>query len=294
MRTKTTIRAAALGAAAAIGLFGAAGAASGHGPFTWPWHGPGSQPRPAVTLAATPERLTLTPLPCFSATTQLQLTNPGAEDVYADATVDVETPLNANRGALSSWLPAGWTERAPVTLTAPRETPAGDYELRVESGAARLTVPVEVAPAPPKEPGDELAFGEQASASSTHGNFDVCGGVDGITDSEQWDTTTGWNDATRNAFPDTYDVRLAQPSQVQRVKLWTLDSRRYPAARNGLRDWDVQVRVDGAWSTVAEVRGNVSGTVESSFHPVLADAVRIVGRAANDGAYSRIVELQVY
>jgi hypothetical protein len=78
------------------------------------------------------------------------------------------------------------------------------------------------------------------------------------------------------------------------VTLHTLDSARYPAARNGLRDYDVRLRAGGAWTTVAQVRGNVAGVVESRFDPVVADAVEIVGLAANDGTYSRIVELEVW
>jgi hypothetical protein len=287
-------RVAALSAAAAAGLLVATGAASGHGPFNWPWHGPGGEPRATVQLAATPESVQLVPLPCFSANVQIAMTNPGRDAVFADATVEAEDGLQANRGAFSSYLPAGYTAGAPVALTAPRTTNPGDYEVRVESGRARLTVPVTVAQPPAKGPGDNLAYGEQATASSTHGNFDVCGAVDGNSNSEEWDTLTGWNDGTSRVFPDTYAVQLAQPSQIDRVKLFTLDSRRYPAARYGLRDWDVQVRAAGGeWRTVAEVRGNSVGVVESTFDPVTADAVQIVGLSSNSGDYSRIVELEV-
>lgn len=83
-------------------------------------------------------------------------------------------------------------------------------------------------------------------------------------------------------------------STVSRVDLHTLDSAREPAARFGLRDWDVQVRVSGEWRTVDEVRANSVGVVSSEFAPVAADAVRIVGLASNNGDYSRIVELEVY
>ena len=141
----------------------------------------------------------------------------------------------------------------------------------------------------------DLAAGEQATASSTHGNFAVCGAVDGDKDSEHWDTLTGWNDGTRAVFPDTYDVALAEPTTIDRVQLYTLDSVKYPAATNGLRDWDVQVRAgSGAWMTVASVRGNTAGHVTSTFTPTQADAVRILALAGNGNTYSRIVELEVY
>jgi hypothetical protein len=293
MRRIPTRRTVALTAVAAAAALGAAGVASGESRWGW-WPGGGApSPRPPVELGATPASVALVPLPCFGANVTLAMRNPGTEDVYAAASVIAQPPVQADRGAFSSWLPAGWTARAPVALSAPRDAAPGDYELRVRSGAAEASVAVRVSPAPPKGPGDNLAYGEQATASSTHGNFDVCGAVDGNADSEQWDTLTGWNDGTRAVFPDTYGVTLGAPATVDRVKLQTLDSRRYPAARNGLRDWDVRVRVGGEWQTVAEVRGNTAGVVESRFDPVTADAVEVVARASNDGLYSRIVELEV-
>jgi F5/8 type C domain len=251
--------------------------------------------RPApVTLSATPDRLEIFPLPCLTGTIEAAMTNGGDEPVYADAFITAEQPLEASRTMFSSYLPPGYTAVAPIELWAPREAPAGEYELRIESGRAVLDVPVTVLQPPPKGPGDNLAFGEQASASSTHGNFDVCGGVDGNADSEDWDVRTGWNDATRSQFPDTYQVALAGPARVDRVELYTLDSARWPAARYGLRDWDVLMLAGGEWRAVAQVRGNTSGHVTTTFDAVTAEAVRIVALGSNDGAYSRIVELEVY
>lgn len=247
-----------------------------------------------VTLSATPDRLEIFPLPCLTGTIEAAMTNEGDEPVYADAFIAAETPLEASRTMFSSYLPPGYTAVAPIELSAPREAPAGEYELRIESGREALDVPVTVRQPPPKGPGDNLAFGEQATASSTHGNFDVCGGVDGNADSEDWDVRTGWNDGTRSRFPDTYEVALAGPAPVDRVELYTLDSARWGAARYGLRDWDVLVLAGSEWRTVAQVRGNSSGHVTTTFPAVTAEAVRIVALGSNDGAYSRIVELEVY
>lgn len=287
-------RTVAVGAAVGVAALGITAVADGRGGWGWPWPGGGEVARPPVELAVAPAQVELMPLPCFSAPVTLSMTNAGAEAVIGEASVEAQSPVEATRGAFSSWLPAGYTARAPVTLTAPRDAQPGDYELRFASGDALATVAVRVAQPPAKGPGDNLAFGEDATASSTHGNFDVCGAVDGNANSEQWDTLTGWNDGTRAAFPDTYSVALAAPAEIDRVVLQTLDSRRYPAVRHGLRDWDVRVRVGGAWQTVGEVRGNTVGRVETSFDPVTADAVEIVARASNSADYSRIVELEVY
>ena len=50
----------------------------------------------------------------------------------------------------------------------------------------------------------------------------------------------------------------------------------------------------GAWRPLAQVRGNTSGVVESSFEPVSVDAVRLVVSATNSGDFSRVVELEAY
>lgn len=250
-----------------------------------------------VAVSVAPQQLNVVGLPCFPASLSLTMTNTGAQDRFADLTLEPTGPLQLSRTLFSSWLPAVDPDQpvsAPVEVRVPRDAVPGSYQLGVEVDRTRLTVPVTVDPLPPKGAGDNLALGEQATASSTHGNFTLCGGVDGDKDSEHWDTLTGWNDGTRAAFPDTYDVALAAPATINRVELYTLDSARYPARANGLRDWDVQARVAGTWQTVAQVRGNTMGHVTSTFTPVQADAVRILCLDGNDHTYSRIVELEVY
>jgi hypothetical protein len=250
-----------------------------------------------VAVSVAPQQLSVVGLPCFPATLNLTMTNTGSKDRYADLTLDLTGPLQLSRTLFSSWLPAVDPDQpvsAPVEVRVPRDTKPGQYKIGVEVDRNRLTVPVTVNPLPPKGPGDNLALGEQATASSTHGNFTLCGALDGDKDSEDWDTLTGWNDGTRAVFPDTYDVALSTPATVNRVELYTLDSAKYPAKTNGLRDWDVQAKVGGTWQTVAQVRGNTAGHVTSTFDPVQADAVRILCLDGNGHTYSRIVELEVY
>ncbi|ADB35806.1 coagulation factor 5/8 type domain protein [Kribbella flavida DSM 17836] len=251
-----------------------------------------------ILVSAAPQQLSVVGLPCFPGTLALTMTNTGSEGVYADLTVTPTGPLQLSRQLFSSYLPATEPDQpvsAPVEVRVPREAQPGAYRLDLQVDRTKLTVPVQVNPLPPKGPGSNLALGEQPSASSTHGNFAVCGALDGDKDSKHWDTLTGWNDGTRAVFPDSYDVALAAPATIDRVELYTLDSARYPARANGLRDWDVQVRTGtGDWRTVAQVRGNTRGHATSTFAPVEATAVRILALAANDNAYSRIVELEVY
>ncbi|MGW7686667.1 galactose-binding domain-containing protein [Kribbella sp. NPDC054772] len=250
-----------------------------------------------VTVGVTPEQLSVVGLPCFPGTLNLTMTNTGSQDRYADLTLDPSGPLQLSRTLFSSWLPAVAPDQpvtAPVEVRVPRDAKPGTYRIGVEVDRTRVNVPVTVTPLPAKGAGDDLALGEQATASSTHGNFALCGAVDGDKDPEHWDTLTGWNDGTRAAFPDTYDVALSAPATLNRVELYTLDSAKYPARVNGLKDWDIQVRVGGSWQTVAQVRGNTVGHVTSTFAPVKADAVRVLCLDGNDHTYSRIVELEVY
>ncbi|GAA1148469.1 hypothetical protein GCM10009630_53740 [Kribbella jejuensis] len=261
--------------------------------------GSGSMPSATsnVAVSVAPEQLSVVGLPCFPGLLNLTMTNTGAQPRYADLTLEPTGPLQLSRTIFSSWLPAVDPDQpvsAPVEVRVPRDAEPGTYQLGVEVDQQRVDVPVTVEPLPPKGPGDNLALGEQAIASSTHGNFTLCGAVDGDKDSEHWDTLTGWNDGTRAVFPDTYDVALSAPATVNRVELYTLDSTKYPARVNGLRDWDVQIKSNGTWQTVAQVRGNTAGHVTSTFPPTQAEAIRILCLDGNDHTYSRIVELEVY
>jgi hypothetical protein len=264
-----------------------------------PANGAPGRPGPGggtIELAATPAALDLIPLPCHPGSLLATLTNTGRTSQFADMTLSADEPLALSREIFSTYLPAADPDQpvsAPVGISAPRDTAPGTYEIELRQGRQRLTVPVHVQPAPPKGPGDNLALGEEAFASSAHGNFDVCGAVDGNRDSADWDVRTGWNDGTPAVFPDTYGVHLPEARQITEVQVQTLDSARYSAAGYGLRDWDVQVRADGRWTTVAEVRDSTAGLVTSRFDPVAADAVQLVIHGTNDARYSRIVELEV-
>lgn len=256
----------------------------------------GGRPSP-VTLSAHPSAVEVVPMPCLpSGEVEVGMTNTGDEDLIADMTLRAERPLELSREVFSSYLPAAdpdYEVTAPLTVRVPRGTAPGDYEVRLSADRQRLSLPVEVLPEPAKGPGDNLLLGEQAVASSTHGNVTLCGGVEGDTDSERWGDS-GWHDATRFEFPDSYGVDLLEPVQIGRVELYTLDSNRYPADEMGLRDWDVQVRTGGEWVTVDEIRGNTQGHVVSRFTPVQAEGVRLVVHDSNDHKYSRIVELEAY
>ena len=165
---------------------------------------------------------------------------------------------------------------------------------QVPKGTVTLTAGHERAPVPAEVTTDLVRMAVM-SASSTHSGSDAAWANDGGTDSEVWlNGVGGWNDDTPGDFPDTLTATWDAPVRLGRVRVLTLDSKKSPAARTGLRDFDVEALVDGDWRTVATVRGNAAGTVDRSFDPVTASALRIIARDANDHQYSRVIELEGY
>jgi hypothetical protein len=215
---------------------------------------------------------------------------------YATMNVEIDRPLTASRTMLTSYLPPGYEVRSKLLVTAPPGTGEGAYGLRLRTPSQTLKVPIEVVSVDRLDNGGNHALRRPVTASSQHANanYPACSIVDGDRSAGGWAGGNGWNDATSRSWPDTVTIELGGARQIARVDLYTLDSERYPAARYGLRDWDVQARVAGQWQSVAQVRGNTAGDVRSGFAPVTADAARIVALASNGANdYTRIVEVEV-
>ncbi|BBA96311.1 hypothetical protein RVR_1552 [Actinacidiphila reveromycinica] len=265
-------------------------------------------PAPAATPAAVPaaaaQQLTLgsdvdhvdvDPVPCAVQGFQLRFGNAGSSAVYADAFIDAPAPLTVSRSLVSSYLPAGYTLKVEIDVSAPRTTPPGAYTITVRAGDQRMSLPVQVEPAPVNDTGNLVRYMPVSASSENLPHYPACGAVDGDRDSADWGVTTGWNDATKGSFPDWLQVTFDAPVAVGRVDLYTLDSAKYPAARYGLSAWDVELQVGGAWQTVAQVRDNTAGEVSSAFAAQTATALRVVTLANNEGVtYSRVVELEAY
>ncbi|MEU8222506.1 discoidin domain-containing protein [Kribbella sp. NPDC048915] len=245
-----------------------------------------------VEISATPQPVQVVPLPCFPAgKVSVGMTNTGRKPRFADMRISGDDALTLSRHQFSSYLPVGQLVKAPLELTVPRGSAPATHHVELTVGKDSLRVPVEIKPIPARE---NVLLGEQAVASSTHGNMRLCGGVDGNADTEQWGAS-GWHDADKGVFPDAYGVDFVQPTTIGRIVLQTLDSQRYPAAVMGIRDFDVQVRTGASeWTTLHEIRANTTGRVTVTFGPRAVDAVRVVVHDSNDHGYSRIVELEAY
>ncbi|WP_433011556.1 discoidin domain-containing protein [Kribbella sp. CA-294648] len=248
-----------------------------------------------LTLSADVAQVAVTAVPCAKQGFELRFGNTGKTAVYADAFLDAPAPLTLSRRLVSSYLPPGYTLKVPIAVNAPRGTAPGRYSITVKAGDQTLTLPVDVGEAPVDTTGN-LARYVPVSASTEHlPNYPACGAVDGDRDSEHWGKTTGWNDSTRGHFPDWFQVTFDQPQTVGRVDLYTLNSKQYPSAKYGLKDWDIQALVNGTWQPITQVRNNTAPLVSSTFPPVTASAIRVLTLASNEGlTYSRIVELEMY
>ncbi len=248
-----------------------------------------------LTLGADVAQVAVTPVPCAKQGFELRFGNTGKNAVYADAFLEADGPLTLSRELVSSYLPPGYTLKVRIDVNAPRGTAPGKYTISVNAGDQKLTLPVEVGEPPVDDTGNLARFVPVTASSEHLPVYPACGAVDGDRDSEHWAKTTGWNDATKGNFPDWLQVTFDQPQTVGRVDLYTLNSKQYPAAGYGLKDWDVLAQVNGSWQTVAQVRGNAVPMVSSTFAPVTASAVRVLALASNEGpTYSRVVELEVY
>ncbi|GAA4227606.1 hypothetical protein FHR32_001567 [Streptosporangium album] len=234
--------------------------------------------------------------PACPAKLEIGMRSDAKKPLYADMSIEIDQPLTASRLMLSSYLPPGYELGAKLLVAVPPATPKGEYGVRLKAGKEELAVPISVVDVGELDNGGNLALRRPVTASSQHtnANYPPCSVVDGDRSSNGWAGGNGWNDATSRKWPDTLDVALGEPRQISRVDLYTLDTERYPASSVGLRDWDVQARVDGEWRTVAQVRGNTAGTARSDFAPVTTDAVRVSALASNGANdYSRIIEIEV-
>jgi hypothetical protein len=254
---------------------------------------PTASPSP-VTVSTQPAVEVLA-APCGSRPMDITIGNTSAAGVYADVFIVPSAPVRTSHDLISTYVPPRESVVVRTQVSAPADALGGTYSVVARSGTSGASDSTAVTVVErPGGPDRNLAFGGPVSASSTHGNFTVCGAADGNRSSDDWSTSTGWNDGTSRVFPDWYAATFAQPESVSRVVVYTLGSSRYPAAQFGLRDWDVQVLEGSTWRTVASVRGNTAATVTSTFDPVVTTSVRILATASNDANYSRIVELEIY
>jgi alpha-glucuronidase len=242
---------------------------------------------PAVVIGdATPDRALMLPDEPVSAT--FWLYNFTSDDVTVHPTVQVPDGYTATPESAQVTVPGNGDTEFTATVTRSAATSQGGV-LALEIDGDRRNLEL--------VPSDNWVRVAALSASSTHAPSSVDNLNDGNTDSSAWGGggAGGWNDGTPGSFPDTVTASWPHSISLSRVKVFTLDSSAYPAAKWGVRDYDIQARsASGTWSTVAQVRGNQTGTVETRFTAVQTDGLRINILDTNDHQYSRLLEIEAY
>jgi len=116
----------------------------------------------------------------------------------------------------------------------------------------------------------------------------LCGDWTGYGGAGAWNGgRLGWQEDPKGVdqFPDWFEVKLAEPVPVSRVRVY----HDYGAWERILRSYDVQVFADGDWKGVAEVRDNYYQDIfDHRFEPVMTDRVRILIRMVNSCLFESI------
>ena len=114
--------------------------------------------------------------------------------------------------------------------------------------------------------------------------------ADGVTEGKICDNPHSYGvvvsrDATPDQTPDWIEMVFQKPQTIGRVVL-------YPAL-DSLKDYQIQVEVNGKYVTVAEVKNAKGKVQEVKFKPVESQKVRLFV-TANNGPYTQLFEIEVY
>jgi len=149
------------------------------------------------------------------------------------------------------------------------------------------------------------ANGGVASASSVHSaGYPVAAVNNGDRTGAGWGSGGGWNDATRNVYPDWVQIDFNGPKAISEIGVFTLqDNYGSPVQPTeamifslyGITSFEVQYWNGAAWVTVPDgsITGNNKVWRRIQFTPITTSAVRVLVNASLAG-YSRIVEIEAW
>lgn len=92
-------------------------------------------------------------------------------------------------------------------------------------------------------------------------------------------------DNTPDELPDWVELEFHEEVDMGRVRLYPVE--------NSLLDYQLQVKKDGEYITVADIKGADGAMLEHSFKPVRAKSLRLF-ITANRGKNSKLYEIEVY
>ena len=147
--------------------------------------------------------------------------------------------------------------------------------------------------------------GASASASSVNGpGYAASGAINGDRKGTSWGSGGGWNDDTRNTFPDWLQVDFATTATIDEIDVFSVqDAYSAPAAPTaamtfslyGLTDFQVQYWDGGAWQTVpgGAITGNSLVWRQITFAPVTTSRIRVLITSALS-SWSRVTEIEAF
>lgn len=158
-----------------------------------------------------------------------------------------------------------------------------------------------------------LSDAAAVTASSSAPGYAASGAIDGDRVGQHcayaplncWTINGGWNDATRDAYPDWLRVDFGRPHSVGRIVVVTFQDNfstpriePYLGLQVGnnytIETFTVEVlNTSGAWVQVGEAEENIDIIREYTFAPVVGTAIRIIITEAY-AHYSRVVEFEAY
>jgi hypothetical protein len=150
-----------------------------------------------------------------------------------------------------------------------------------------------------------VAAGGTATASSTTVNFPASATTDGDRTGVNWGMGGGWNDATRDLYPDSLEVAFSGGSKtINEIRVYTLQDGYKTGAEptlattalgEGILDFEVQTWNGSAWVTVpgGTVTGNTKAITVITFPDITTDRIRVVVTNSRNH-YSRIIEVEAF
>jgi extracellular elastinolytic metalloproteinase len=150
-----------------------------------------------------------------------------------------------------------------------------------------------------------VAAGGTATASSTAVNFPASSTTDGDRTGVNWGMGGGWNDGTRDIYPDSLEVAFSGGSKtINEIRVYTLQDGYKSGAEptlattalgEGILDFEVQTWNGSAWVTVpgGTVTGNTKAITVITFPDITTDRIRVVITNSRNH-YSRIIEVEAF
>ena len=143
-------------------------------------------------------------------------------------------------------------------------------------------------------------------ASSTYINsgYSVSSAIDGEHKGLNWGNGGGWNDGTRDTWPDSLEVAFNGNKTISQINVYTLQNDFHnpvepnlstPADFYGIQDFQVQTWNGSAWVTVSggSVTGNDRAMRVFTFPSITTSKIRVLVTAARMN-WTRILEVEAF